>query len=572
MTASIWQWMLSYIRQVKGVYAAAVALLVVSVITNIGITYSQKLIIDDIFVGRHYDRFPYLLLLFVAVVLAYIGSWCFKDIMFERASDRIRLLMRRDYMEHLHAMPMGRLQQERTGSLVSYLNAYITSKNVYIWNLDDLLDRLISLSLLLVIVGFVLPQLLLILVPLGLLYIVQGRYFGSRMRPLSQDTNDALAAHGTAIEEGIASTREVIAFHQVEWERKKLSGTFNRYLQSVLRGGRTERKQLAVSEPLRWGANLAILGFGGYQVIRGELSIGMFVVLYQFGVQIIDAIHGAYQSVLAFSGAYGGMVKAQALIEGERISRPTAALTAPLGDITIEGLTFAYDSDCERRPVLRELSLDIPAGEKIAIVGDSGSGKSTIAQLLVRFYEPDHGAIFAGDKRLSEISRQNWADQVAVVFQDPYLFPDTIRNNLLMGRTYSEGDMHEACRMAEIHDFIESLPKGYDTLLGERGVTLSGGQRQRIALARALLGDPELLILDEASSALDPLTERLVHRNMDAARAGRTTVFIAHRLTTIENADRIYVMADGAVADAGTHEELMGKGGRYAELYRASAV
>lgn len=181
----------------------------------------------------------------------------------------------------------------------------------------------------------------------------------------------------------------------------------------------------------------------------------------------------------------------------------------------------------------------------MAIIGESGSGKSTIAQLLLRFYEPDGGKIEVNHVPLSRIARESWAIKVNAVFQDPYLFPDTIRTNILMGRRYSQAELEKACRDAEIHETIMELSSGYDTLLGERGITLSGGQRQRIALARAIIGNPEVLILDEATSALDLETERRVQANIDALRKGKTTIIIAHRLSTVENADVRYSISEG---------------------------
>ncbi|OAB25539.1 hypothetical protein PMSD_27695 [Paenibacillus macquariensis subsp. defensor] len=565
-----WLWTFNYIRKVKGVYLAALLLLIISVVTNLSIIYAQKLIIDKIFIGHRYDLFPSLILFFAVIVCTYIASWCFKDILFERASDKIRLLMRRDYMTYLYKMPMKNFQKERTGSLVSYLNEFINSKNAYIWNLPALFEKSLNLLLLLGIIGWVMPKFLLIIFPLSVLYIIQGRYFSRRMNPISVDKNEAMAVHQIAIEEGIASTREVIAFHQADWEKNKIKDTFNRYLMKLLQAGRLERTQLAIAEPMRWAANLTILGFGGYEVIRGEISIGLFVVFYQYAIQMIDSIHGVYQSFLDFSSSYGGLHKAKCLIEGERIKDTESPLIRKIDDIHFHDVTFTYTSE-RQLPILNKLSFTIPAGKKVALVGDSGSGKSTIAQLLVRFHEPEQGSIHIGDTNLEEISRESWASKIAVVFQDPYLFPDSIRNNLLIGRAYSDAEMVEACQLAEIHDYIMELPQGYDTILGERGITLSGGQRQRIAIAKAIIGHPELLILDEATSALDPETERKIHRNLDTNRSAMTSLIIAHRLSTIENADLIYVMSNGSIMDCGTHSELMNRLGRYSELFQANA-
>jgi subfamily B ATP-binding cassette protein MsbA len=224
--------------------------------------------------------------------------------------------------------------------------------------------------------------------------------------------------------------------------------------------------------------------------------------------------------------------------------------------IAFDKVGFRYADDLPQ--VIREFSAELDVGKKIAIVGSSGGGKSTITQLISRFYDPQHGAIRINGIPLIEVRRDVWTERLAVVFQDPYMFPDTIRENLLVGRNaLTDEEMMEACKIAQIHDFIMELPNGYETDIGERGIKLSGGQRQRIAIARAILGDPEILVLDEATSALDLETERLLLSRLDQRRAGLTTIMIAHRLSTIENAHIILVMDQGMLADNGRHQELL---------------
>ena len=251
------------------------------------------------------------------------------------------------------------------------------------------------------------------------------------------------------------------------------------------------------------------------------------------------------------SGNIAHHERMHAVIDMEKHDPGSIALNEPLKSIRFDKIAFRYEPELPRAIV--DLSAELPSGRKIAIIGKSGSGKSTIAQLLARFYEPDSGAIWVNDKPLGA--------------QEPYLLPDTIRTNILLGRPgLTDHDLIEACKIAQIHDFICSLPDGYDTQIGKRGIKLSGGQRQRIAIARAIITDPEILVLDEATSALDLETERQLMKQLDARRKGKTTIVIAHRLSTIENADLILVMENGRLAGIGSNAQEMAKLAAYREL------
>jgi ABC-type multidrug transport system fused ATPase/permease subunit len=233
-------------------------------------------------------------------------------------------------------------------------------------------------------------------------------------------------------------------------------------------------------------------------------------------------------------------------------------------EIAFYNIDFQYASDSNK--VLEQFNLIIPAGKKIAIVGISGGGKSTVANLLMRFFNPTKGEILINGINLSSIRSDAWSKRIGIVLQDPYLFPDTIRNNLLLGRSVPDEWFMLVCQKMLVDSFVSQLPDTYETPIGERGITLSGGQRQRIALARAILRDPEVLILDEATSALDVESEKEIQSNIDMIRQGKTTIIIAHRLTTVINADVIYVIKDGRVCESGTHQELMEKSGEYKKL------
>jgi ABC-type multidrug transport system fused ATPase/permease subunit len=243
-----------------------------------------------------------------------------------------------------------------------------------------------------------------------------------------------------------------------------------------------------------------------------------------------------------------------------------SALAGVRRGIALRGVSFSYG----REPVLRDVSVEVSAGEMVAIVGKTGSGKTTLADLLLRLYDPNEGAIEIDGVDLRQIQRGSWLDHVAVVTQDPFLFSGTIRENILYGRPgASEAEMLGAARAAHVDEFVAKFEAGYDTDVGDAGTALSGGQRQRITIARAILKKPDVLIFDEATSALDAESERLVQDAINALLAGRTTFVIAHRLSTVRHANKILVLRDGQIVELGAHEELMARGGAYADLMRA---
>lgn len=320
---------------------------------------------------------------------------------------------------------------------------------------------------------------------------------------------------------------------------------------------------MMISDPLQWGIPLVILFYCGLLVLEGKLSIGFFIVVYQYSTRFMESLGTVLQHVLGIAGKMAAVERIREVMRKASAEDGTERLTDPVHRVLFRNVSFGYG----QQPVLERLNLSFSAGEKIAFVGASGGGKSTIASLLVRYYEPNAGQIEVDDKPLACIERATWMSRLTLVSQEPYLLPDTLRANLLFGLDdVPEDKLAEVCEAMQIHDYIRNLPNGYDTVIGERGVSLSGGQRQRVALARAVLRDTEILILDEATSALDLETERKVQANLDRLRRGKITVVIAHRLSTVRNADTIFVMERGIAAEQGTHDWLMQNGPVYQSL------
>jgi ABC-type multidrug transport system fused ATPase/permease subunit len=313
---------------------------------------------------------------------------------------------------------------------------------------------------------------------------------------------------------------------------------------------------------------LFVLGFGSWLILEGRFTIGGLVAFLGIMGEVISPVTVLTNIGQELQASTGALVRINAILDSEpEVDDPPDGVELPRlsGEIRLAGVGFSYDGT---NRTLDGLDLTISAGSKVAFVGPSGSGKSTVLRLLMRLYDPDEGAVLFDGVDLRQASMSSHRDQLGVVFQESFLFSTTVRENIALGRPgASEAEVREAAIQAEVDDFIERLPRSYDTLVGERGALLSGGQRQRVSIARALIRDPAVLLLDEATSALDPRTERQINDTLDRVGAGRTTISVTHRLTSVVDYDRIFVLVDGTLAEQGNHDELVAAGGVYAHLW-----
>jgi ATP-binding cassette subfamily B protein len=396
---------------------------------------------------------------------------------------------------------------------------------------------------------------------------ISAGMFGRRMRAISRDFQDALAESTVVAEETIAGVRTVRAFAREGAE-------VARYRAAVDRSFEVAKRRAGIIAMLRgfigfggYGAIALVLWFGGNMLVDGTISIGELTsyLLYTLTVAFsIGALSGLYEDFMKALGSservFELMDRTPTVVGGD--TRPAVVE----GAVRFSGVNFAYPTRPDM-PVLVDFELALNPGEVVALVGHSGSGKSTVATLLSRFYDPQSGSIELDGRPYAALDVDWLREQVGVVSQEPILFATTITNNIRYGcPDATMAQVEAAARAANAHDFIGGFPEGYETLVGERGVKLSGGQKQRVAIARALLKDPRLLVLDEATSALDAESEHLVQEALDRLMVGRTTVVIAHRLSTVKEASRVCVLGDGRVVEAGTHDELIAAGGIYRRL------
>lgn len=470
---------------------------------------------------------------------------------------------------HLQTLSVSFFARRRTGELLSRLmNDVAVIQSVVTETPIDTAKQLVTFVggiAFLLTMNWRLCLLILVLLPL---LVVVAKFFGRRLKSLSTSIQDQTAATSTLIEEVISGIRIVKSFVQTKRENTRFADQVGHTLALTMRRARIMAVFIPVISLLTFSAAAAVLWYGGNQVIEGAVTPGDLFAFVLFAGILIGPFSSAARVFAQVREAQGATERVFEILDQrpEVSDSPEATvLTTVSGYIRVEHVSFAYDP---RQPVLTDVSFEAKPGELVAIVGPTGAGKTTAINLIHRFYDPTEGRITIDGHDLRQVTLESWYRQIALVPQETILFGGTILDNIRYGnRDATEEAVQEASRAAHAHDFIMNFPDRYHTVVGEKGINVSGGQRQRIAIARAILKNPRILLLDEATSALDSESERLVQEALEQLMKGRTTFVIAHRLTTIQRADRILVFNKGRLVETGTHSELMGRKGLYHYLY-----
>lgn len=523
-------------------------------------------IVDGVILRRDSPLWPWLMLLLV-VALASFGFTYLRRYHGGRIALEVQYDLRNAMHDHLQTMDLDNLDRMPTGQLVARANSDpmlvqgllnffpITSGNVLLLALS--LGVMFYLSPLLAIVSLIVAPVLIVIS-----YRMRWRVF-----PATWEGQQREGDLAQIVDEDVNGVRVVKAFGQEDRELGRIVEAAKSLYGARMRAVRLQSRYQPLLEAVPWIGQVAILALGGWLALRHEITLGTFLAFSTYVAQFVAPARQLAGVLTVAQQAKAGVERIFQLLD-----LPPAIADAPdavrlpelRGEITFANVHFGYDKGT---PVLSGFDLHIAAGERVAIVGPSGSGKSTVAMLVSRFHDPDSGAVLVDGQDLRTVTLKSLRSQVGVAFEESFLFSDTVRANIGYGRpNATDQEIEEAARIAEAHGFVEELPRGYDTMVGERGLALSGGQRQRIALARAVLADPRILILDDATSAIDAKVEEAVHDALRSVLANRTTLLVAHRRSTLHLADRIVVLDQGRVVEQGTHEELVARSALYRSL------
>lgn len=548
--------------------SAATLFLLLSSLISLSLPWIVRHQVDQILLRRETPSLLFLIGLLALFFLQALFSFG-HNYLLGAVGQQVLANLRMALFSHLQSLSLPFFSRRRTGELLSRLTNDLGVVQMLATEMPvNFIRQMLIVGggiAIILYMNWRLTLLTLLLIPV---VVLAARWMGKRLRKLSISVQDRMADTTVLMEEMISGIRTIKSFGREEHERQRFAAQTEKTLQAIL----TRLRVSAAFGPMMiffgMSAATGLMWYGAKEVLLDKITPGEMIAFVIYAVIITGPI-GSFARL--FSQLQEGLGSSQRVFElldtpPQIADAPGARPLRPIrGEVTFDQVSFHYLPD---QPVLKAISFSVQPAEKVALVGPSGAGKSTLISLLHRFYDPTSGAISIDGFPLREVQVQSFYRQIAYVPQEVVLFGGTIRENILYGRLdATEGELLAASEAAHAHDFIRAFPKGYETRVGEKGLTLSGGQRQRIALARAFLKNPRILILDEATAYLDNESEFFIQDALERLMAGKTTFMIAHRLTTIQKADRILVLSQGTLVEQGDHQALMSQGGLYYHLY-----
>jgi subfamily B ATP-binding cassette protein MsbA len=529
-----------------------------------------KPILDEIFVRHDTTKLLFFPLL---ILVLYLARGLFQyghSYLMHSVGQRVVRDMRQHLFDHLLSMPLSYFHRYHSGALLSRVtNDIMLVQSAVSGGINDALRHTLTMLGLMGVAFYrdwVLATFAVLVLPFAGLMIMQ---VGGKLRRLSRQAQEKIGALSALLEEVFSSMKVVKGFSREAYESERFRRRNTDYYSVTMRAVRADALSAPVIEFFGALGVAAVVFYGGHQVISGVTTPGTFFSFLTAVLMLYEPMRRLSRLNGTLQGALAAAARVFAVLDTAGEGAPeedTSALPSISRNLVFTDVTMHYRP--ETPLVLRGLSLEVVAGEVVALVGVSGAGKTSLVDLIPRFHEPTSGRITIDDVDIRSISLASLRAQIGIVTQDIVLFDDTLRQNILYGNLdASEAQMLAAARAAYAHDFIMHMPQGYDTIVGERGVRLSGGEKQRIAIARALLKNPPILILDEATSSLDSASEQMVQYALQNLMKDRTTLVVAHRLSTVQHADKIVVLHAGTIVEVGRHDELLARGGHYRRLY-----
>jgi len=557
----------------RGLIALGLVLILVNRLAGLVLPASTKYLVDSVIAGGEMTLLYQLLGAVALAVALQAGTSFALTLLLSVEAQHLIAQLRAQVQRHVLSLPVRLFDNAKSGELVSRIMDDVEGvRNLVGTGLVQLVGGTVTA---IVALGFLLSingvMTLLAIVPLLAFALVSTRAF-KKLRPAFRERGAIRADVTGRLTEALGGIRIIKGFHALDREAGIFEAGVLRIFDNVRTTLTTSSAVTSLGTFFIGSASVLIMGYGGRLIVLDQLTLGeLFSFTLFLGFMIAPIVQMANIGT-QMTEAFAGLDRTADLLswEGED-DDPERTIEMPevKGDLVFEDVHFRYDED---KPVLRGIDFEVPAGTVVALVGSSGSGKSTLAGLAASFLTPDEGRVLVDGTDLRHVVLASYRKQLGLVLQNDFLFDGTIRENLLFARQdASEDEVVEAARRAHVLEFTDRFPDGLDTVIGERGVKLSGGQRQRVTIARALLANPRILVLDEATSSLDTESEALIQSSLEELLQGRTTIVIAHRLSTIQRADIILVIENGEIVERGRHDELMALGGRYHQLYTVQA-
>jgi ATP-binding cassette subfamily B protein len=562
--------LLGFLRPYRTGLAVSVVLAVGSQAAQVALIWvTGRSVIDEALLKHDTHRLWISVVVIVALGVVRAALMLGRRILSGRQALDVEMDLRSGLYAHLVRLSFGFYDRHQTGQLMSRATVDLQGVRFFLgYGLIFFFQNILTVVSVTVVLFFFQWKLALIALAITPPLVALAYRYSHVAHPTLRDVQQRLADVATVAEENIVGVHVVKAFAQEPSEVEKFRHRSELVFEQTLKANRQRATYVPLISFVPLLAQAAVLLAGARMVTNHSLTPGGFVAFNLYLAMLVMPLRslGMWIGQAQRATAAGERIF-QVLDEPAEVSDRPGALELPAGDgaVRFEGVTFEY---LEGRPVLRDVDLDVPAGRTLALIGHTGSGKSTLTALIPRFYDVTAGRVTVDGVDVREVSLSSLRSAIGVISQDPFLFSATVRDNIAFGRgDLSQDEVERVARAAQAHEFVELLPQGYDTVIGERGITLSGGQRQRIAIARALAVDPRVLILDDATASVDATTEAHIRVGLREAMRGRTTFIIAHRLSTIALADEIVVLDDGRIAAQGTHDELLESSPVYREIY-----